>query len=222
MVRSGLRCRPYQTDTRLRSRRSCRRRCFHFADPCRARNKTLARRRTTARCTIRSGMSSPAAQTLPHAPQFALSTRRAGARAIAVRLPAQTIAVGPNTGVIAVRVGRNVFAAVAALEDTEVIEVHIGIRIEPGVGAGRVRLGNPCTQAHVLKCWKSAASTSQSLSKSPGTIPAFTCPVEEAGQQQDRKSQHTPQLLYVHHISLRWGVNFCFHRAPNGAQSHDR
>ena len=48
---------------------------------------------------------------------------RAGARAGAVRLPAHAIAVGSNTGVIAVRIGRYSFAAVAALEDAEVIQI---------------------------------------------------------------------------------------------------
>jgi adenosylcobinamide amidohydrolase len=48
--------------------------------------------------------------------------------------------------VIAVRVGRVPFATVAALENPEVIKVHVRIHIEQGVGAQWARLGNTRAQ----------------------------------------------------------------------------
>jgi len=48
--------------------------------------------------------------------------------------------------VIAVRVGRYSFTAVAALKDPEIIHVHVSVRIKACIRAERVRLRNSSAQ----------------------------------------------------------------------------
>jgi hypothetical protein len=62
---------------------------------------------------------------------------RVDAGAVAVRLTGQAGAI---------RIRRVIWTAQAALEYREVVEVHILVHVEPGVGARRVRLGNSRTQ----------------------------------------------------------------------------
>jgi hypothetical protein len=62
---------------------------------------------------------------------------RVDAGAVAVRLTGQAGAV---------RIARVFWTAQAALEYREVVEVHVLVRVEPGAGAHRVRLGNTRTQ----------------------------------------------------------------------------
>jgi hypothetical protein len=69
----------------------------------------------------------------------------AGARAVAVRLAAQTGALRPGARGVAFRIGRVAFSAVAALEDAEVVLVHVLVRVEPGVRARGAGLRNKCT-----------------------------------------------------------------------------
>jgi hypothetical protein len=51
----------------------------------------------------------------------------------------------------AVRIRRVIWTAEATLEYLEVVEVHVLVRVEPGVGTRRVRLGNGRTQSARLE-----------------------------------------------------------------------
>jgi hypothetical protein len=65
-----------------------------------------------------------------------------GAGAAATRLAAGTVAVRSGARGITIRIGRVAFAAVAALEDAEVVEIHVAVPIKQGIGARRGYLRN--------------------------------------------------------------------------------
>src|SRR5206468_12160165 len=59
-----------------------------------------------------------------------------GAGAVAARLAAEAVAIRPGARGVTFRICGMAFAAVTALKDAEIVEVHVLVGVEPGVGTG--------------------------------------------------------------------------------------
>jgi hypothetical protein len=110
--------------------------------------------------------------------------------------------------------------AVAALKSAEVVEVHVGVRVEPGVGAGRGRLGNPCPEGarpEVVEIYGIHVAVMVEITQDHGAGLAR----DRACQQLDREDQRAEKLLSVHvEISVNVAISILLDRGDLAIIDH--
>jgi hypothetical protein len=99
---------------------------------------------------------------------------------------------------VTVRVRGVAFAAVTALKDTEVIQVHVLVRIKPRISTGRIRLGNCGAQSAHPEVTEIRGINVAVVVEITGNDSRARLLRERASQQEDRESQRVEIASSVH------------------------
>ena len=124
------------------------------------------------------------------------------AYAVAGRLAARAVAVGSGAGRVAVGIRLAAFTTVAALEDAEIIHIHVVVGIKPGVGAKWVELRDNGTESAHPEVSQIRGIDIAVVVEVTAVGPGFGLVREQTDQQDDRKSERAGKPYSVHdHVS---------------------